>query len=565
MINKVDLQNNTINDKHSYFIEYYNKIFNEGWVAGHKIRIILETLLKDLETWDFNQDYAHMRIDFQQRYCKQSKNRFSGKPLKLMKWQKAVYEVIYGFKYPGSSRRRFNEVLMVLARKNGKSTMVAGDINTDLFLSSQGDDIASASNNDDQASLVYDEVNNMREKMDPMGRYTHKNRKGIFNIKSKAKVFKMSAKSTTKDGANLVKACIDEIHEMKNDDLYYTVQQSMSIAENPLIWEITTEGTVSDGRLDKRMKYAERVLNGEVEDVNFLPWIYQQDSENEIFTDSMTWWKSNPSLNVIKQYAFLEKSVNKARVSREDRAFILCKDFNIKQNKALSWLLREEIVNNQSFDLNDFKGATYIAGVDLSETTDLTAVTIEIMKNKKIYFHTMYFIPESKARGDNKTNAEKKDYYLWANKGYVTILPGNTINYEAITKYLWSLYEMYQLRPFKIGYDQWNAKGFTKNIEELFGNDVHEKVLMNYSTLSNPMKSLSSDIKDKKVNYQNNPISLWNLSNVSIKSNNYGQIMPVKVHGSSSRIDGAVTMIICKAIEQRYSSDFEYYDMGGDE
>ncbi len=564
MRNNIDLKNNTINGIHSYFLEYYNKIFYEGWVAGHKLKKILEKQLEYLEDWDYDQRYAHMRIDFQQKYCKQSKNRFSGKPLQLMKWQKALYEVVYSFKYPDSTRRKYNEILVVLARKNGKSTMIAGDINTDLFLANAGDDIACASNNDDQAALVFDEVNNMRERMDPHGQYTHKNRKGIFNVKTKLKVFKMSDKSKNKDGNNLVKACIDEIHETKTNELYYAIQQSMSIVENPLIWEITTEGTLIDGRLDRRMDYADKVIKDEIEDDNFLPWIYQQDDSEEVFVDSMTWWKSNPSLNVIKQYTFLEKNINKAKRSRVDRSFILCKDFNIKQNKALSWLLREEVINNETFDLEDFRGATYIAGVDLSETTDLTSVAIEIKKNRLTYFHTMYFIPESKARGENKTNAEKKDYYLWQSQGLVIILPGNTITYEAITEYLWSLYERYGLIPLKIGYDQWNAKGFVKDAEVKFGDGITERIQMNYLALNNPMRTLGSDIKDKKVNYQNNPITLWNLSNVSVVTNKYGQIMPVKVYDQANRIDGAVAMIICKAVEERFSSDFEYYDYGGE-
>ncbi len=564
MRNNIDLKNNTINGIHSYFLEYYNKIFYEGWVAGHKLKKVMEKQLEYLEDWDYDQRYAHMRIDFQQNYCKQSKNRFSGKPLKLMKWQKALYEVVYSFKYPDSTRRKYNEILVVLARKNGKSTMVAGDINTDLFLANTGDDIACASNNDDQAALVFDEVNNMRERMDPHGQYTHKNRKGLFNIKTKSKVFKMSDKSKTKDGNNLVKACIDEIHEMKTDELYYTIQQSMSIVENPLIWEITTEGTLIDGRLDKRMSYADKVINGSIEDENFLPWVYQQDDDVEIFVDPKSWWKSNPSLNVIKQYTALEKNINKARVSREDRAYILCKDFNIKQNRALSWLLIDEIRNTNSFDLEDFRGATYIAGIDLSETTDLTTVALEIKKNRISYFHIMYFIPSAKARVDSDTNPEQKNYIEWSRNGFVTILPGNTVTYEAITEYLWSLFENYGLQPFKIGYDQWNAKGLVKDLEYKFGTGITEKIQMNYATLTNPMRILGADLKDKKINYQNNPITLWNLSNVAIKTNSYGQIMPVKVHGSSDRIDGAVSMIICKAVEEIYSSEFEYYELGGD-
>lgn len=557
MMNRVDLEASKINGKHSYFLDYYNMIFHRGWIAGHEIKVTLKKLYDDLQIYDYKMKESHLRIEFAQTFCKQSKNRFYGKTIQYMKWQKALIEIIYSFYHPGTKRRRFNEVIIMIGRKNGKSTFVAADCNTDLFIGDGGQDICCSSNDDAQADLVFQEIDSMREMLDPIGRYTKRNRKGLKNIKNRSTIFKISDRTRNKEGRNITKAVIDEVHEMKDNTIFMSISQSSSIAQNPLIYEITTEGIVDGGYLDKRLSYARSVLNQEIDDESLLVWLYTQDSIEEIWTDPNSWWKSNPSIGEIKQWDYLEKNIEKAKISREDRAFILCKDFNIKQNKAISWLLEDEMSNTDSFSLEQFRGAFYIAGIDLSETTDLTAVSFMFIKKGISFFHTMYFIPESKARGENNTNLEKKNYFDWMQQKLVIILPGNEVNYDSITEYMWSLYENYRLKPFKIGYDNWNAKGLVQDLENKFGEGITERVRMDFNTLSNPMRALGADLKDGNVNYQNNEMTRWCLKNVAVKTNNTGQIMPVKVQGSGMRIDGAVTMMICYNIKTNYRTEFD--------
>ena len=561
MRTEVNLTNETVNGKHSYFLEYYNKIFRDGWVAGHEIKQVLNNLLEDLleDRYDYDVSNAHLRIDFAETFCKQTKNKFYGKPIKFLLWQKARKEVTFSMFIKGTNctKRRFQQVLEMVARKNGKSTDKASEGNTDLFIGGGGLDICCSSNDDAQADLIFQEIDNMRSAMDPNEKRTKRNRKGLFNKKNKSKVFKISDKTRNKEGRNIVYGYIDEIHEMKDNTIFMSIWQSCSIAENPILYEITTEGMVEDGYLDKRLIYARKVLNKEIEDEALLVWLYTQDNEDEIWIDERSWYKSNPSLGAVKSIDFLRKNVEKARVDRESRAFILCKDFNVKQNKAVAWLLEEEVDSNETFDLEEFRHSFYIGGIDLSETTDLTACDMMFLKDGKVYFKTMYFIPESKADGDFVINSEKKNYRDWQSKGYVTILPGTEVNYDAIVQWLWDMYTLYDIKPFKIGYDQWHAKGLIKEIIKYFGDDVCEKVRMDFSSLSNPMRSLGADLKNHIVNYDRNEISKWCLKNVAIKTNNIGQIMPIKVQGqSSNRIDGALSKIICYAVKSMYMSDF---------
>lgn len=564
-MNKIDLEKTTINGVFSHFLDYYKKIFNEGWSAGYELKLTLKNCYEDLERYDYDPTNAHVRIEFMETLCKQTKNRFYGKPLKLMKWEKALLEVVYSFKKI-NGLRKYKQIVLLVARKNGKTTLSAGDCNTDLFIGSGGQDICCSSNDDAQADLVFQEIDNMREAIDPDGKHTNRNKRGLKNIKNHSRVFKISERQKNKEGRNITKAIIDEVHEMRENTIFMSIWQSSSVVEDPIIFEITTEGIVDNGYLDKRLAYSRKVLKKEIDDDSLLPWLYTQDSENELWTDPSSWWKSNPSMGIIKQWEYLEDNVEKAKTSREDRAFILCKDFNIKQNKAIAWLMESEIENAETFDFERFREGYYIGGIDLSETTDLTAAAVLIQKGQKKYVAVMYFIPESKANSENNTNLERKDYHSLAQKGLVRILPGNEVSYEAITQWYWELYEKYRLKPFKFGYDQWNAKGLIKDLEYKFGQGVTEKIRMDYSVLSNPMRSLGADFKDHQVNYQNNELTKWNLKNVAVKTNNSGLIMPVKVQSSSTRIDGAVSMMIAYAVKSMYQSDFEtLMNMGGEE
>lgn len=563
-MNQIDFNKNTINGIHSFLIEYYGLIKNGGWIAGRELKATLEYLINDLEKYDFDSKKAHKRIKHIETYCVQSKSRFHGKPIKLMKWQKALIEVIYSFKVKNKSKRRFEEVLLMVARKNGKSTFVSSEVNIEFFIGPGGQDICCSSNDDRQANLIFDQVDKMRQTMDPKDRFTKRNQKGLFHKTKYSKVFKISDRTRNKDGFQIQLAAIDEIHEMKDNEIFMAIKQSQSIEENPLIYEITTEGMIEDGYLDKRLSYARKVVKREIIDESLLFWPYTQDSIEEVFQDESSWWKSNPSLGEVKQWDFLRKGVDKARVSREDRAMILCKDFNIKQNKAISWLLEEEINRNKdTFDLEDFKGAYYIGGVDISETTDLTAAAFMFQKDKKNYFHIMYFIPEAKARGEKNTNLEDKDYFKWQEQGLVRIVSGNEVDTKSINQYQWELYERYQIRPFRCGYDNWMAKDFVSVIKEDFGDEIPERVRMDFMSLSTPMRSLSADIKDGNVIYQNNPITRWCLKNTAIKSNNMNQIMPIKVYGSGNRIDGSLAMMIAYHVRSKYKSEFDALT-GGD-
>ena len=173
----------------------------------------------------------------------------------------------------------------------------------------------------------------------------------------------------------------------------------------------------------------------------------------------------------------------------------------------------------------------------------------------------MYFIPESKADAvldePNNTNPEKKDYRTWEKQGLVRIIPGNEVDVSYVVHWYYSLYEQYGMKPFKVGYDNWMSKEFTKMIEEYFGDEILERIQMNFSALSNPMRLVEADLRSNKLIYNDHEIDKWCLRNTSFRTDNLGQIMPVKVQGQAkNRIDGSLGFIIAYATMSRYKNEY---------
>ena len=332
-----------------------------------------------------------------------------------------------------------------------------------------GTKILFGSNDYDQADLLFMAADAMREASPKLARCTRRNQKGLFfgNIKQKSHVGKftsqnkgsirkISARTGAKEGRNIKIGVVDEIHELKDDALIMPIRQALSTQEESLYLELTTEGFTDDGYLDGRLKLASAVLDGEIDKPNFLIFWYAQDSEEEVWRDEKSWYKSNPSLGVVKKWSFLRGMVEDAKLSASTRAFVLAKDFNIKQNSAAAWLTEDVITNKQTFDAEQFRGQMYIGGFDFSETTDLTAAVALFVNPATFEKHalTMYFVPEIKAEAileDNPLNPERKNYVEWSRKGLVTICPGNEVDPDAVIAWFVGLLKNYSMRPLKIG------------------------------------------------------------------------------------------------------------------
>lgn len=540
-----------------YLVQYREAIRRGDIIAGMELIMELDKLIADLDNprYVYDTGDALERIDFIENCIRLTKSPFYGKPMRLMLWQKAFIEVLYSFKMAEDGFDRFQDVLLLIARKNGKSETCAALGDTELIIGPMGADIVVSSNDDNQANIIYNTMDAMRLLIDPKERDTHRNQQCISCFITKSKVTKLTDRTRNKEGRNIDFAILDETHEMQTNVIAKSIEQSQSLKDNPKRINITTEGFVNDGYLDDELRRFRAVLNGEDTGIaaeRMLPWLYTQDSEAEVWQDESTWMKSNPTLGTVKKWDYLRRQIDKARRSKGDRMFVLSKDFNFKVSNSQQWLMTEDYTYPATYDLEDFRNCFALGAVDLSETTDLTCAKILLMRkdDKTKYIHTQYFIPESKL-GKTDDAGYGAHYADWARAGLVTIQEGNENDLAAVADWFYRLYADYGIRTIMVGYDQRYAKDFLARLDE-YGFE-HEMVYQNKKTLSNPMKLVEADLKDQLINYNENPVDRWCLGNASMEIDNLGNVMAVKVNNQAGRrIDGAVTLIILYEMYRRY-------------
>lgn len=554
----------------SFLLKYREEIESGNIIAGWELRQELTNLKEDFsnDEYFYNTDDALLRMDFMENCVKLTKSPFYGQPMVLMLWQKAFIEAVYSFKMSEESLERgmmidrFKKILLLIARKNTKSETCSAIAVTELFVGNEGADIVCSSNDDNQASITYDAIDTMRQLIDPRDLDSKKNQRFIRNKNTNSKVFKLSDKTKNKEGRNIDFAIVDETHEMKTNVIGKSIEQSQSLKDNPKFVDITTEGFVQEGYLDDELEKGRGVINGEDDTKagkRLLPWLYTQNSEQEVFTNPKSWMKSNPTLGVIKKVSYLEEQVELAKKSKGDRIFVLAKDFNIKQNSVEMWLNLEDYNFDATYDLEEFRGAPCLGAVDLAETMDLCCAKVLLMNDDgKKYIHTMYFVPERKIEDDDDSCAGAK-YADWARDGYITVTEGSDIDLTVVADWFWSLYKEYGIRLMCCGYDQKFAKDFLRQMSEYGwtkeGGEL-ELILQNAMTLDTANKFVETDLKKRNINYNNNPVDRWCFGNAGLSVDNKGKCLVVKT-ARNKKIDGAVTTVILYETYRRYRADLK--------
>ena len=545
-------------NQNSFLDEYYLKIKSGEIIVGAELKKELEKLIEEKNSGKYLYDIkeGHKRINFIEKELRLHEAPFSGKPFKLILYQKAFIECLFSFfeyKYDlGKYCRRFHKVLFMVARKNGKSPLMAAITLAEWACGEMGQNVICASNDYNQASIVYNNIDQLRKnstlrkctKSLISGIYwTGKNKIKKFSEANSGTIRKMSANTSYKEGRNLSLVIIDEVFEMKDGQLVLPLEQSLSTQENPLMILITTEGFLINGYLQEELIKARAIINGEINDSQYLPWIYTQDNEEEIFTDENSWTKSNPSLDFIKKREYLRQLLEESKFSAEKRNYVLVKDFNIHKNfgGALKWLQDDISFGEEIFALEEFAGKYYIAGVDLSISIDLCAISLVFFKNGKKYIYNHYFIT-----GNNDKLEKYKN---------VTRVNGDYINPSEVADQFYLFYQRYKIKPFKIGYDDRFAKLFIERIENIFGGDILQNIPQLPKYLSPAMDLLENDLRNQKAIIPDD-ISRQNLRNITIKTSNDGLIMPAR-QNKKEKIDGGVAIIIAyNAIIRFYRDEF---------
>lgn len=556
------------------YIEEYNKWIQENPnKVCSKIKRIYSKLTKDInnpqqvvfvnkETGEaeehiyvFDEKKSLRCIHFIEKYCKQSKGKWNGKPLKLELWQKACLQALFGFVDKDTGLRKYKKLILFVARKNGKSVLDSGIATYMLTKDGEGGaEVYSVATKRDQAKIVWEETKKMIKKNPILSKRIRCLVGGIYYDYNDSHFRALASDSNSLDGLNAHLVICDEVHAWNDKNLLDVMYDSMSAREQPVLIETSTMGTTRQNVFDIEYDYASQVIDGSIQDDVLLPIIYELDEEKEWLNEEC-WYKANPSLGTIKSIKDLREKVERAKANPIELVNLLCKDFNIRQNILNAWLTFEELNNDKKY--HEWRDCYCIGGVDLSSTTDLTCATLLGVVNKEIRVKQMYWIPANFL--EKKITEDKIPYDKWLKNGYIRLSGESKIDYHDVTNWFVEQVRDYELRPLWVGYDSWNAQYFCDDMKNAMGFDMVE-VRQGFKTESAPLKQMKADLIDKKINYDNNPILKWNLSNVVVKTDDNENIMLSK-EKARQRIDGVASLMDAYVLFVNHKMEYlEYID-----
>ena len=539
----------------NYMLEYFEKMKSGEIVVSKRLYKQYEQLVNDMyesEQFEFNIELANRPIEFIERFCRHSKGEWAGKNIELELFQKAYINALFGFVDRDTGLRRFTESFFYIGRKNGKTTLLGAIALYMLIADGEGgSEVYSIATKKEQANILFDEAHNMVQQSKFLSNHVRKRKSDLYFPHTFSKLMALGKNSNSLDGLNAHLVVIDELHSIQDRNMYEVMKQSQSARRQPLLIMITTAGTLRGTIFDDMYEYACNITDGNFKDDHFLPIIYELDDKDE-WKDPNMWEKANPSLNRIKKVSDLERKVERAKNSPNDLTGVLTKDFNIRSTAEQSWLSFDDINNEETFNIEDFRNGYAIGGADLSITTDLSCATLLFMdpETEKRYVHQMYWLPR-----DNfyeRVEEEKIPYDKWYEQGLLRLCNGNTIDYSDITDWFKEMLEDYGITPLWIYYDNYSARYWVDEMEQHGFKMV--RCHQGAKTLSLPMQNMGADLKAKRINYNNNPLLKWCLTNTSILTDRNGNIVPIKNQTAKRRIDGTASML------DAYVGLFEHYE-----
>ncbi|PFI14654.1 terminase large subunit [Bacillus cereus] len=546
-------------------LEYWYKIKTKQEIVSDKVRRVYKKLVTDLSStkseWGYNAKRANHAIEFVENFCKHSKGKMGGKPFLLELWQKAMTAALFGFVHKIDGIRKYREFMLIVARKNGKSAWGSAIA---LYLmvadNEPGPEIVSAATKKDQAKIIWSEAKRMVKKSPILSKRIRTLVAEMISDFNDGSFKPLSSDSNTLDGLNVHCSLIDELHAIEDKNLYDVIVDGMTAREQPISIITTTAGTVREGIFDIKYEEAERIINGYddpegYKDERVLPIIYELDKREE-WTEESCWKKANPGLGTIKNLDQLKSKVEKAKANAMLVKNLLTKDFNIRETSTEAWLTFEQLNNTAVFDIAELKPSYGIGGSDLSSTTDLTAAKVIFMlpDDPHIYVKQMYWLPEDLL--EQRSKEDKIPYDLWYEQGLLRTTPGNSVHYKYVTQWFLEIRDEYGIYLPWIGYDRWSAKYWVEEMEGYFGKEAMVPVAQGKQTLSSPMKLLGADLESNLVNYNNNPIDKWCLSNTAIDIDKNLNIQPNKTKNQRRRIDGTAALLNAYVILQEKRNDY---------
>ncbi len=536
----------------NYIREYYDAICTGRVIVGKWVRLVYEILISGLDSgkYRFDARKAEKAIKFIENFCHHSEGR--NDLLKLELWQKAIVSAIFGV-VDEEGYRQFREVFIIVARKNGKTLFAAAIIAYMAYIDGEyGAKVYCLAPKLEQADLVYDAFYQIVQSDPELGDpgFTKKRRSDIYIAELNTSIRRLAFNSKKSDGFNPHLAVCDEIEAWPGEQglkQYEVMKSALGARRQPLILSISTAGYIDNGIFDELIKRSTAFLRGG-EEARLLPFLYMIDDVDK-WDNIDELRKANPNLDVSVSRDFYEEEIKIARNSLSKRAEFLCKYCNIKQNSAVAWLSYEDVdrVSHESLTLEDFRGCYCVGGIDLSQTTDLTAASVVIERDEKMYAFTQFFMPRE--RIERATEEENVPYKAFVEHGVLTLSGDHFVDYRDVYNWFIALLRNYKIRPLQVGYDRYSSQYL---IQDLNKAGFHTDDVFQGTNLSPILKEFEGTLKEQKIEIGQNQLLKSHFLNVAVQINSGdGRMKSVKIE-PRAHIDGFVSVIDALTVRSKY-------------
>lgn len=557
----------------NWIYTYYQGIKDGTYTVGKWIRLIYERIIQDLESkrYFFDQKKANDAITWIESHCFHTEGPLAPGFIKLEVWQKAFFSCVYGL-VDAEGRRQFREIVLLVGRKNGKTKIASASGSYTFQLEGgYGARVFCIAPKLDQADLVYNDIWTMitldpewqalRDEVketDQRGRLVNddsmlaRHRQTDLSIPGTNSTVKKIAFSAKKsDGFNPSLAICDEVAAWAGDaglKQYEVMKSGMGARPEGILLSCTTAGYISDGIYDELIKRSTRFLLGDSKERKLLPFLYMIDDIDK-WNDINELRKANPNLGVSVSVDYMLEEIAIAEGSLSKKAEFMCKYCNIKQNSSLAWLPAQaiEAISGDAIEIESLRGSYCVAGLDLSQTTDLTAAIALIEKGGRLNVIAHFWMPSEKI--DEATERDGVPYWTYVKRGFLSLSGDNFVDYHDCYRWFEDLIKVHELYPLKVGYDRYSSQYLVKDLEAggFQCDDVYQG-----DNLWPVIQELEGVIKDKRIYIGDNDLLKMHLLNSAIKmSTERGRGRLIKIN-PTSRIDGTAALLDAMCVRQKW-------------
>jgi len=544
----------------NYILEYYQAITDGSVTVGHWIRDWYRIIIDGLQEkrFFFAQKKANMCIRFVQTFCRHHEGALAPGLIKLELWQKAMLSVIFGI-VDEDGVRVFREVLIVMGRKNGK-TLLAACIMALIFYfdPDYGKRLYTVATRMDQARLCYEALYQMIQKEPELAAITQKRRTDMYVAETNSSAMPIAFSEKKSDGLNPSGVICDELGAWQGEQglrQYQVMKSALGARKQPVLVSITTPGYVQDGIYDEMIRRATAVINGTSRETRLAPFLYMVD-DPEKWNDINELRKSNPNMgvsltvdNILEDIAAAEQSMSQAA---EFKTKVAC----LKQNSSAAWLRAEDVnlcFSDTGKTLEDFRHTYALAGIDLSMTTDLTAVIILIQKGETVWFFARFYMPKEKI--EEATARDGIPYRKYVEQGYLILSGDNVVDYHDVEAFYTELVRKYEILPQKNGYDRYSAAFL---VQDLQGMGFQMESVSQGSNLTGVIIDTEGMIKDGRLkSAEDNNLMKIHMMDSALKFDETNRRRLIKV-SSTAHIDGMAALLDGMTMRRNYYTEMEH-------